>query len=906
LKKKKALLVGGGVLGGILLLLVVTVLVALWRFPAERVALLAAAQAEATLDRQVRIDAVRVRILPRLGVSLEGVRVSRQARPGEEATTSFEPLLASLDGIQLRPRLLPLLRGQVIVHEVVVDGPEFYLHIPEGEDTLDLPTFQEEEPATRDVEIEIRRILIRDGLLDYRDANTGTAVVARGIGHDLSLAASVEAGELSLLEFVGRLTVAGIDAELPESLAAPLRGLTLVVEHEAALHPVDDRLELRRTQVTLQDFPLGVVGRVEALSREEARTVSLRAFAEGVDAARLMASLPPELLEALPRGPDGADMRGTAGRVDLDASAEGRAGGGERPEVDGLLRLDGVALGFGNGRGEDLFSNLRGTLSFSLDSMATEEFQGRLLGEPFQVTFALRNPAEPEGTFQGRGTLDLAALGPAGLLPTGHETRGSIAFDLLGRGGMADPSAASLAGELVLEGVHLRLADLHTPVEVAQGRIDLQGQAAVTRDLRIALGRSDLALDLEARGWLARALGDEGVLPGITFLARSTLLDMDQVLDTDPEAIPYGQLFFAQMGDRPIEGRTASEIARELELELPEIPALRLDGRVRAQTMVSGGLTYGNLEALLVSRGEGELQVPSAVLEVMGGRIEASALLGPPEAVTEGEGAPRPLHVDYTVSDVTADPFLHHHTLFRGRVGGRLRLTGSAEMELGADLLPDRETMVGAGTVAILDGELRDWPLVREFARTVGAPALPSLAFSHWEGRYRILGPWILLEEGELEAGELAVRSTGSFDVGGNLDLRATFHLPRTWLARIPGAPTGALAGLPGDEAGRIPIGARVGGTTASPSITLDFSEAGAIAADRAREEAQAEVRRQAERLRDRLGIGRWRLETAPPPDTLPPPPDILPAPDTAPLPDTVPSGILSVARLVVGVTLLR
>lgn len=858
---KKVLVIVGVLLG----VLMVGALVAVLMFPAERVAALAAAQAEASLDRQVRIESVRLRLFPRPAAELEGVAVSRHARPGLESGdpgAAFAPLLASVEAVQLRPRLLPLLRGDVIINELVVERPHLLLEIPEG-GTLDLPTIEGgDEPATGDTELEIRRMILRNGTVEYRDANTGTEVIVEGIDHSLRLSASVLEGELSVLELDGDLTIARLDVEAPDALPARLRDLAVRVEHDAVLHQADHRLEIRTADVSVEEFPLAITGTVEALGDPEARTVELTGAAHDVDVARLVASLPPDLRERLPEGPDGRTLTGTAGTVTVDAAARGRAGGGEVPEVEGLLQLASVALGYEGGSDQQLVSDLSGEVAFTSDSAATDGLEATVLGEPARVAFAVQNFREPQGTFSGSGALLLEEAERAGLLPEGATASGRIGFDLTGGGSTAEPETISVDGWVDLGGLELDLAEIGPRIAVAPSRVSLEGDAVLIQNFAVTMGRSDLTLDAQALGWPAGLLGDEGATPpSVTFQAHSRFLDVDELLDIDPNRPSYGQLLWAHAGGLPIDGRSAAEVAAEEELSLPDVPRLRANGGLTADRLLSGGVEY-SLVDVPVEVVEREIIVEGATLEAMGGQVRLSGRLGPSPG---GEEAPRPFSLDYDVAGVTANAFLERHTLFRGRVGGSLETAGSLDVRLHPNTLPVRETLSGDGSIVVRDGELVNWPLVRELGQRLGLPDFQTLQFRDWGGAYRIVDATVFVEESTLEAGDLQVSSVGSFDVEGNLDFTATLYLPGAWLDQIPGVPTNVLESLLGGPEERVPVAARVTGTTSSPSIGLDLSEAGDIAAERAREEAEEAVRDQAERFLDRLRGRRDTLDA----DTL-------------------------------------
>jgi hypothetical protein len=271
------------------------------------------------------------------------------------------------------------------------------------------------------------------------------------------------------------------------------------------------------------------------------------------------------------------------------------------------------------------------------------------------------------------------------------------------------------------------------------------------------------------------------------------------------------------------------------------VPHITLDGRIRAATFVRGAVPFNDVDLTVAARA-GELEVRAGSFRMMGGGVALTGRLGIAAAGATGSAA-QPLAVDYSVSDVAAGPFLERFTGFRDNITGTLLLAGSMTMYLDRHLLPVRESVSGAGTIAVLNGEIVNWPLLRKLGERIGAARFDTLSFSDWTGRYTFVGPRIVLEESALESGDLAVRSAGTFDVNGALDLGATLLMPQEWATRVPGAPAAFLASAAAGGDGRVPVGARFTGNARDPAVSLDMSEAGARVASAAREAAEQRAR---------------------------------------------------------------
>ncbi|HSK18679.1 MAG TPA: AsmA-like C-terminal region-containing protein [Longimicrobiales bacterium] len=802
--------------------------------PAERVGAFAAAQASAALGRDVEVERFGVRLFPRPAVALENVRVGRSTRP--------DSTLASAERVELRPRLLPLLRRRIVIDEIVLQRPFLHIDVTAGE-TGDLTARSDSAPAgsgTAAAELDIRRVRITDGTAIYRDTANATAVSLTGITQTLKLSGSVTGGALTRVAASGELAIADMDISAPSVIAWPLRDLRLHVAHDVLIDRDADRVAVDELTVTLQELALDVTGTVTAMTDSLERRLDLRAQTGSVDVAKLIASLPQALLES-----SGGDvLTGADGFARLDVAVNGRAGAGAIPDVAGVLTLEDAALA--RGRHGTIASGLNGSVAFSLDSLSSGGITGSVLGEPVRVALSVHDLAAPTGRVSIQAALALAEARKLGLMPDSVQGSGRVAVDITANGSLVEPAEAVLSGSVDLTGVQLDVASLRQPVLVQQGRISLDGRMAAAEDLRATIGQSDVALDFAATEWLPYVLGDTLRAPTITFDARSASFDADEIFGVEPDTYTYGELFFARLADRAIDGKTAAQAAEEVGLGMPEVPPMTMDGRIRATRFVRGAVPFNDVDITIAARAR-EVDVRAASFRMMGGGIHMTGRLGLAGGNATA-GSTQPLALDYTINDVAAGQFLERFTTFRDHLTGDLLVAGSMSMVLDEHLLPVRESVSGAGTAAIIDGEIVNWPLLRALGDRIGVAQFDTLAFSDWSGRYRVAGPKVVLEESMLQSGELGVRAAGSFDLNGSLDLGATLYMPPQWTARVPGAPAAFLTSAAAGDDGRVPIGARFTGSARDPSVSLDMSEAGTRIANAAREAAEREAREAAER----------------------------------------------------------
>lgn len=812
--------------------------------PAERIAALAQSQAEAALGREVRIERVSLKLFPTPGVSMTGVVIGG---PVPDA-----PPLATVRRVVLRPRLLPLLRRQAVVDAVVLDGPRLLISIDSAGNS-NLPTFSSDsaaDPAANetgsgaDIAFLVQRLQIQDGRIAFRDDRTGTAVRLDGYDQRLRLAGALVDGELRRIELEGELEIGDFGAVLPEQLAVPVEGVRIRVEHQALLDRAADSLELGRLAVRVQELGLEGSGTVRGVTAET-REVALRLAAESFDVGELIRSLPRALFER--GGKDGAapELPDVSGRARMQVVVDGRLGGDAVPEVAGTIGIEQLGLAYG-GMGE-LVSALDGEIAFSLDSVATTGLTGKLFGEPLRLSFHVRDLAAPVARASVRTAVDLDRIARAQLLPDSIEAAGRVALDLEVRAPVLEAARGTVDGTVEFQGVRVETPALEVPAVVDAGKLVFEGQRVQTKALGVRLGESDVAIDLDARNWLPFALGDTNALPRVALDARSKLLDADAILGA-PDTLGYSQLLFARMAERPVNGRPVEEVAEEVGFGLPPLPPMELQGRYRAATMRMNGLEMKDVDVSVAGNGE-RLELTDARLNVMGGGVQVAARIGMAVA-RPGEETPAqgyPAVFSFQVQDVGAGPFFDTFTPFRDHLSGSLLLAGTARAVLDKYLLPLRESVVAEGSVAVGNGQLVNWPVLKGLGDQLGLAQFDTLTFKDWAGTFHIAGPRIAFEETAIESGDLHARAAGSLDFSGVLDFAATVELSPELTSKLRGEAASRLTAAAAGPDGRVPVGVRITGPATKPDIKLDFSAAAANAMAEARREAESKARAAAE-----------------------------------------------------------
>ena len=273
---------------------------------------------ESALGRRVEVGRVELTVLTGLGARVDGLAVH-----GDPADP--EPLLA-VESVRLRVRLLPLLRGRVVVARVVLTRPalRFVARAADGPPAAGVGASPDQPPDASGptnaspfglAALSLADLTIRDGSLSYEDRSGGGAARYELDRIDATLA-RVAVGETLAVDATGRLA----GADLPVSLTATAGPLDATFKPAA----LDVALQIGDSRVTLT-------------GTTEAAGLSLSARAERLDLTQLLAATR-RLTGAVPA----ALALSGSGAFALAARPAG-----DRYELDGRIDLDAARVAYG-------------------------------------------------------------------------------------------------------------------------------------------------------------------------------------------------------------------------------------------------------------------------------------------------------------------------------------------------------------------------------------------------------------------------------------------------------------------------------------------------------------------------------------------------------------------------------
>ena len=754
------------------------------------------------VNRPVTIDGASLRLWPRPGVRVEGIRVANRGVFSETA-------LASADGVLLEPRLWPLLRRQVVIDRIVVRSPRLLLIVDEDGTTNfgDFVPEPEEEgasPATRagGLALDVHRLELVDGRAGYRDAMRSRGVQLDGV----NLATDLERSGGGVILTEGTAEAASVTLRHPGVREGGLQATDASIRWAGSVSLDSSFVNLTRADVEAGAFRAQISGRIDSLNRP-IRPLRLTLRAEGLSLADLVGRLE-------------SGYRPT-GVVELDLRLSGAAGPGLTPEASGLVTLRGGTIDSEDGR--SLVTRLDADATIAAGS-AELEAAGRFLDGDLSVTGHIGLDSLLAYELQvglEAGLEDLLTLAPAGSggrgsarePPTGRLTLAAAATGQASAGG-----APTLDGTATITDLRASLDPLTEPIRAASVPIRLIGDEATWNKVGFEVGASRGTTSGRA-GNLFGAEESRDDRPTVDASIRFDRLDLDEVLpERSDDGIGWGRLVSARLGNRQFEGLTAEQLAVERGQARPAVPPFSGDLHLEIGSLLYSGSEITDIDGR-IRFGRQNIEMSRLDFRAYGGTGTATGLLELGSAYVEPFG----LRLD--LQGVRAEEWLSRQTPLGRYVSGTMGIELELAGGLDSLLLPDAASLAGSGAIRVRDGALAPSPLTRAIASVVGAADPTGGRLQSWVSRFRIGDAAVQLSDGRFEFPKGQADLAGGVGFNGDLDLALRLRpdpatvrdLGEPYLSSVPPAVRAALAGGGSPE-----LALRVGGRIGSPQVSVD------------------------------------------------------------------------------------
>jgi hypothetical protein len=786
-------------------------------FPVGKVKTLAAARASTALGREVVIDEARLSLRGGLGVRLQGLHVGNPPGFGGEP-------LATVGAVDLRLRLLPLLRGRVQADHLTVTDPS--LELRRRADGTDNFTFTPAATGSgggsdgaggKTQAFTLDRVTIAGGRVAFADEAAGTGVRLSGLRLESSLATDA-AGRSTAR---GDLAVDSLRVDGP----APVPVLPLTLEFDLAYDRATSLITLAESALAAGPLRFKLSG--DFARRGDTVTAHGRLVSDSVTAADLIGLLPADRREAL-------STYRIAGEVTVEADATLEPG--REPAYAATAGLTNLVMSGGELPGELKVAAARADLR--PDSLHVALAQASLGGRPLQGDFSVTGFAAPRlrGTLSGE--IDLAYLQP--FLPPGRQAAiaGALAVRAVLDGPVKQPEQMLQGGEIVVSRMTYRDAVLGVPLTALDAKLTLAPDAVTIVRCDARFGQSDVALTGRIADPLAALAEDPARRPLLTFAARSRRFDVDRIF---PAASPA---WVKRDGAAAVPAASDSLTAR--------LPDLRGTGTLRADSLLYGRVAFTGVagNARLVDR---RIEVTDVTADVYTGKVTGTTTV-------DLNDLNRPSFSGrFAATRIEADDFLSRFTPLRGLVFGKFDLTGTygaagrdgetvrRSLTLDAGALMDQGRIVTSGAVHAA---------LAAVATKVGSSLSENQTLRTLATHVVVRDGRVMLDTLSTKLGDLGdLVFAGGYAFSGELDASGGLLLNEEWSRKLrdPGGLVGRVTGaLGGAAAGneRLIVPLRAGGTLTQPTVQLDVAAAVQSAAGGAASQVQQGVR---ERLRDLL-----------------------------------------------------
>ena len=422
--RKRPVRILAGILGTLLAMQAVRVFL-----PVEKVRDLALAQAHARLGREIAVGDVGLSFRGGLGVRLADFVIHNPY--GFDGAP-----LVSARALDLKLEILPLRKGEIRIHRLVLDQPVVNLvRLADGSDNFTFapaestPTQTEAGGPAGDPDapppLSVASLTLRDGALTYSDATAEAGALSQIQLTGLTAGLSLTDPAPGRFQAVGRMQADQILLTGPTDLP----DLEADVDFDLTWDSAASRLDITRADARVNDLPLAMSGAVTM--GEETYAGTLDISAQDLGLLEVAVFLPPELADKItgdavsgrvdaevqldldgtrevPVQTTGAvSVRGAdlsllnpflppeqtgrvAGRANLDLIFADRTGDPAQVTYEGNLNVWDVSY-TQSGLVDDL-KTLKGTMKITPETLSVSDCRAEFGSGTFEVTGELRDP----------------------------------------------------------------------------------------------------------------------------------------------------------------------------------------------------------------------------------------------------------------------------------------------------------------------------------------------------------------------------------------------------------------------------------------------------------------------------------------------------------------------------------
>ncbi len=465
------------ILAGFLLLIIISGIGLRLYFNDERLREMVVPIVNESLGTKAEIDAVSLSLFssfPDAGVRLNGMRI---------ADKEGQPLVA-LDELLISVKIMPLLRSDYQISELVLNKPEIYYTVYEdGSTNIDFLMSEEEAEADTTesaLSLAIPELTLRQGNLFYDDRSSGTGVEAKGLSGTLAL---------KYTELIETTLDASLDSLSVRMDGEPyIENLAVNLQQSSTLDLENERLTLSNGKLGIRGLTLDLEGEVGDWGAEKMQ-LDLSIKSNSDNFGELLGLVPPEYESAI------ANLE-TRGELKLEGTISGYYGEDELPDFN-----FNIAVNDGYIKNNELPEAIRDIqLSFVANnqSVAINTLEAKAGANSVSGKGKILNPLEDNPSFEMdfNANADLSTV--KDFYPISEfgvqRLAGKLKADILASGEIEDPENAQLKGDITLTGGLLQYEGVPKPVQNIEAKLTATNQKITIERASMSASNNKLSL----------------------------------------------------------------------------------------------------------------------------------------------------------------------------------------------------------------------------------------------------------------------------------------------------------------------------------------------------------------------------------------------------------------------------
>jgi uncharacterized protein involved in outer membrane biogenesis len=765
-------------------------------FTSERLKSLILPEIEQSTRRTVSVREISLSLFPSLSISLDGLSISNRRGARFERDEFL-----SLDRLQLKVKLLELLRNKLEITYIILDHPKIYLETteegvknsagdPANADTVHLKVERSSTGA-----LLLSNLEIIGGEIEQVDKKFNSHMVIRG----LHLTANAEARPGERPIFI--TSSAAIDGFSYGSLKrAYLSDQPVKAEVKLRYDPTADVLTLETAALSIRELLLSITGTVGGLTAKEMR-MDLLVTSPGTQMAQLLSILPPELLKS-------AKGFSSAGEVKFTMSVKGISSETMNPGIAGSFTVTDGKIQYASLPKAITNVTLAGSFdepaapvgATGIGAFAIEKMGATIGGNDLGGSMRVVDFTDPSLTAKFAGLVNLGEVKEFYPLELGSEFGGMVRVSVAVAGKPKNPQTLKASGSIEFQNVTVKTAGSPRPLTNLNGTVTVTNQLCESKRLAMTVGESDMTLAFTLKNYLSM------VMEGVKTAAKPTAsvsLTSHQLRTAD---------LMAESPSPGAGGGGAKKPAKGGGL----LPGIDIDATLAVDKLVT--------EKFLLTNARGSVSVSGGIVTL--NNFGVNAFNG--TVLTKGTLDLRdpnrsPFNFDLDIKSVESNSLLSNFTSFGQYLFGKFSTSTKLQGDLNDTLGLNPQSLLGNGTVDITGGKLLGFPLMQKLSEFTSLSELREINFSNWTNAFSIANGRLAVKDLKITSSAAEFVVGGSQGLDGSMDYSLTVKLPAAVSDRISlGGAGGQLLELFKDKEGRINLPLNVSGSSTSPVVRLD------------------------------------------------------------------------------------